>query len=212
MKYWTGYITAGIIGAITWALMQLAERYTALVDMVYPYISRTIMTFLADWSSSVDFCLWQVAVVAFAVVVIASIVLMIMMKWNPIRWLGWILAVCSVVYFLNTAIFGLSYYAGSIADDVRLEIKDFNAIQLASSAEYYRDIANDLAVQVKRDDRGEVVFDDFDTLAEKAADGFDSLVHDSHFAIFAGSTAPVKELGWSDMSHGTHKLVNNSIN
>ena len=199
MKYWTGYITAGIIGAITWALMQLAERYTALVDMVYPYISRTIMTFLADWSSGVDFCLWQVAVVAFAVVVITSIVLMIMMKWNPIRWLGWILAACSVVYFLNTAIFGLSYYAGSIADDVRLEMKDFNAIQLASAAEYYRDIANDLAVRVDRDERGEVVFEDFDTLAEKAANGFDHLVYDSHFAIFAGSTAPVKELGWSDM-------------
>ena len=199
MKYWTGYITAGVIGAITWALMQLAERFTALVDMVYPYISRTVMTFLADWSSSVDFCLWQVVVIAFVVVLIASIVLMIMMKWNPIRWLGWVLAVCSVVYFLNTLVFGLNYYAGSIADDIRMEMKDFNAIQLAKAAEYYREEANRLAVLVERDENGEVVFDEFDVLAEKAADGFDALVNEHHFSIFAGSTVPVKELGWSDM-------------
>ena len=199
MKYWTGYITAAVIGAITWALMRLAEQYTALVDMVFPYVSRTVMSFLTDWSSGVDFCLWQVAVIAFAVVVIAGIVLMIIMKWNPIRAVGWLLAVCSVVYFLNTAIFGLNYYAGSIADDVRLEMKDFTAAQLAKAAEYYRDMANELAVKVDRDENGEVVFDDFDTLALQAADGFDSLVHDSHYAIFAGSTAPVKELGWANM-------------
>ena len=199
MKYWTGYITAGVIGAITWALMQLAERFTSLVDMVYPYISRTVMTFLADWSSGVDFCLWQVVVIAFIVVLIASIVLMIMMKWNPIRWLGWVLAVCSVVYFLNTLVFGLNYYAGSIADDIRMEMKDFNAIQLAKAAEYYREEANRLAVLVERDENGEVVFDEFEVLAEKAADGFDALVNEHHFPIFAGSTVPVKELGWSDM-------------
>ena len=35
MKYWTGFLTAGIIGAITWALMRLAENFEELVDMVY---------------------------------------------------------------------------------------------------------------------------------------------------------------------------------
>ena len=89
MKYWTGYLTAGVIGAITWALMQLAERFTALVDMVFPYVSRMVMSFLADWSSGVDFCLWQLLAAAAAVILIAIIVLMIIMKWNPIRWLGW---------------------------------------------------------------------------------------------------------------------------
>ena len=27
MKYWTGFLTAGIIGAITWALQRLAEHF-----------------------------------------------------------------------------------------------------------------------------------------------------------------------------------------
>ena len=36
MKYWFGYLTAAIIGAITWVLMQFGERFSTLVDMVYP--------------------------------------------------------------------------------------------------------------------------------------------------------------------------------
>ena len=199
MKYWTGYITAGIIGAITWALLQLAERFTALVDMVYPYVSRTLMGYLTDWSSGADFCLWQMAAIIFAVVVIASVVLMIIMKWNPIRWLGWVLAACSVVFFLNTVVFGLNYHAGSIADDIRMEVKEYSAAELMEAAEYYRDKANALAPKVERDVKGEVVFENFDTLAEKAGAGFDELVSGNKFAIFAGSTTPVKELGWADM-------------
>ena len=47
MKYWTGFLTAGIIGAVTWALMRLAERFGELVDMVYPYVTRTVLDVLA---------------------------------------------------------------------------------------------------------------------------------------------------------------------
>ena len=60
MKYWTGFLTAGIIAAITWALQRLAENFGELVDMVYPYVTRTLQNALAQWSSGVDFCLWQV--------------------------------------------------------------------------------------------------------------------------------------------------------
>ena len=199
MKYWTGYITAAVIGAITWALMELAKTYSALVDTVYPYMSRMIMGFLGDWSAGVSFCLWQMVVILLAVLVIGTIVLMFTLKWNPVRWLGWLAAICSFVYFLNTVIFGLNYYAGPIADDLRLEVKEYSVSQLADAAVYYRDKANELATKVPRDEKGEVAFDDFETLAVKAADGFDTLVNEKHHAVFAGSTAPVKELGWSGM-------------
>ena len=108
MKYWTGFLTAGIIGAITWALMRLAENFEALVDMVYPYVSRTLQGVLAQWSSGVDFCLWQMGALVLAVGLIAFIVVMIVMKWNPVRWLGWVLTGASVIYFLNTLFFVLN--------------------------------------------------------------------------------------------------------
>ena len=39
----------------------------------------------------------------------------------------------------------------------------------------------------------------FAELAEQAAEGFDRLVNEQYYAVFAGSTVPVKELGWADM-------------
>ena len=73
MKYWTGYLTAGIIAAITWALQRLAENFEELVDMVYPYVTRTLQGVLATWSSGVDFCLWQMAALVLGIGLIASI-------------------------------------------------------------------------------------------------------------------------------------------
>ena len=199
MKYWTGFLTAGIIGAITWALMRLAENFEELVDMVYPYVTRTVLDVLAQWSSGVSFCLWQLGAMVLGILLIASIVLMIAMKWNPIRWLGWVLTSAAVIYFLNTLVFGLNYYAGPLADDIRLEVRQYGVQELTDAAVYYRNKANFLATQVKRDENGDVDFDKFETLALKAENGFDTLVYKFSYPVFAGSTLPVKELGWSDM-------------
>ena len=199
MKYWTGFLTAGIIGAITWALMRLAENFEALVDMIYPYLSRNVLDILAKWSSGVNFCLWQMGALVIGLLVIASIVLMIVMKWNPIRWLGWVLTAAAAIYFLNTLVFGLNYYAGPLAEDIRLEVRRYDVEELTNATVYYRDKANFLAKQVKRDASGDVAFEEFDVLAKKAGDGFHTLVYKFSYPVFAGSTVPVKELGWSDM-------------
>ena len=199
MKYWTGYLTAAIIGAISWVLLQFGEKFTTLVDMVYPYVTRTVMDFLAVWTAPLEFCLWQVIVVAAAVLVIALVVLILVLRLNPVRWVGWVLAACSMVYLLHTLVFGLNYYAGDLADDIRLEKRQYTVEELASAATYYRDMANLLAVQVPRDASGNVDFAEFEVLAQGAADGFDTLVYDYSYPIFAGNTQPVKKLGWADM-------------
>ena len=199
MKYWTGFLAAGIIGAITWALMRLAEKFEALVDMIYPYLSRNVLDILAKWSSGVNFCLWQMGALVIGLLVIASIVLMIVMKWNPVRWLGWVLTAAAAIYFLNTLVFGLNYYAGPLAEDIRLEVRRYDVEELTNATVYYRDKANFLAKQVKRDASGDVAFEEFDVLAKKAGDGFHTLVYKFSYPVFAGSTVPVKELGWSDM-------------
>ena len=199
MKYWAGYLTAAIIGAISWALMQLGEKFTTLVDMVFPYVLRILQDTLSQWSSGLDFCLWQMLVVAGGALVVASIVLMIVLKWNPIGWAGWVLAAGSVVVLLHTLTFGLNYHAGPLADDVRLDAKEYNLIELTLATTHYRDMANLYADRVNRDAMGDVDFGEFDTLAKKAGSGFENLVYGKSYAVFAGSNAPVKELGWADM-------------
>ena len=91
MKYYRGYLVAGIFAALTWLLMQLGERLSQLIDMVYPYVTRTLQTFLAEWSGGVDFLIWQVLAVVLIVIVLATVVLMVMLHWNFFQWLGWVL-------------------------------------------------------------------------------------------------------------------------
>lgn len=199
MKYWRGYVTAAIFTAITIVLMQMGQRFSALVDMIYPYVIRTMQTMLAQWSGGVDFLLWQLAAIVLAVLVLASIVLMIVLKWNPIQWFGWVLAVCAGVYMCHTLVYGMNYYAGPLSEDIRLEVVEYNVDELTEACEYYRDKANELAARVKRDTDGNVKFSEFDVLAKKAGEGFTNLTYDYSFPIYAGCTDPVKELGWSDM-------------
>ena len=199
MKYWRGYLVAAILGAITWALVAFAEKYTVLVDMVYPYLTRTVQTFLSGWSGGVDFCVWQVAVVLLGVMVLASIVMMIVLRWNFIQWLGWVLSGVTLVAFLHTGIYGLNYHAGPLADDIRLDVSEYTLEELQDATVYYRDLANQMADGLPRDDQGNLIFSGFETLAGQAGEGFDHLTYVDCYSIFAGSTDPVKKLGWADM-------------
>ena len=199
MKYLWGYLTAGIFGAITWVLMQFGQRFSTLVDMVYPYVTRNLQDILAQWSSQVDFCLWQLLAVALGVLLLCSVVLMIVLKWNVVQWLGWVLAVFSCIYTLHTAVFGLNFYAGPISEDLRLDMSPYTLEELTEATEYYRNEANALAEVMPRKSDGTVSFRTFEELAAMAGEGFETLTYQKHYPIFAGSTVPVKKLGWSDM-------------
>ena len=199
MKYWRGYLIAAIIAAITVVTNRLAATYSNLVDMVYPYLTRTIQSFLAEWSGGLDFCVWQVAAVVLVLIALVSIVLMIVLRWNPIQWLGWILTGAACVWLLHTGIYGLNYHAGPLATDIRLNVTEYTLQELEDATVYYRDKANELADQVNRDSSGDVLFSEFDVLAQQAGDGFRALTYDYSYSVFAGSTLPVKKLGWSGM-------------
>ena len=199
MKYWAGYVTAAILGAIAWALGQLADRYSTLVDMVYPYVTRTVQDVLAQWSSSVPFCLWQVALMLLVIGAVALLGMVIVLHWNPIRFFGWVLAAASVLYLGNTLVYGLNYYAGSIATDIRLQVYQYTVDELTDAAEYYQTEANKLSARMNRDENGDLVYSDFETLAQQAGSGFETLVRSRSFSVMGGSNLPVKELGWSGM-------------
>ena len=199
MKYWFGYLTAAIFGAITWVLMQFGERFATIVDMVYPYVVRTLQGILAEWTAAVDFPVWQLLTVVLGVLLLCSAVLMIVLKWNPIQWGGWVVAVFAFLYMMHTLVWGLNYYAGDLADDLRLEVATYNLEELTEATEYYRDQANALAKEANRDGNGNVRFAEFEELAKIAYEGFDALTYKQHYPVFAGSKVPVKKLGWADM-------------
>jgi len=198
LKYWFGYLVAAIIGGITWVLMQFGQRFATLVDMVYPYVIRTLQDILASWSGSVDFLLWQLLAVVLAVVILASLVAVIAAKKSVVAWGGWVLSACALVYLLHTMVWGLNYYAGPLSEDIRMDVSPYTIDELAEATEYYRDRANVLSQQVKRSG-ADLAYPEFGEMAHRAYMGFQRLVYDRSYPIFAGSTLPVKELGWADM-------------
>jgi len=166
--------------------------------MIYPYMTRMIQDYLITWNSGAEFCLWQLALIVLGVILLATVVMMILWKWNPIQWFGWVVAAASILFFLNTAIWGLNSYAGPIAQDIRLEVTDYQISELEEAAAFYQSHANRLADQVLREN-GTVKVPDLDTLSAQAAEGFQAQTQERYNAIFAGSTEPVKELSWSDL-------------
>ena len=111
MKYWRGYLVALILAAISWALIQFAQAHPVLVDMIYPYVTRLVQTSLAQWSSGVDYCLWQVLFLFGIGAILASVVLMVALRWNPIQWFGWVLA---AVCFVNVQQDLLHFLTGEV--------------------------------------------------------------------------------------------------
>ncbi len=199
MKYWRGFLVAAIVAAFTMVLTMFASKYSLLMDMVFPYASRTILTTLATWSSTVDFTLWQVLAVLIVLGLLATVVLMILLKWNFFQWAGWVLTGVSLIWCLHTGIYGLNQYASPLAEDLRLEVTEYTLQELEDATIYFRDKANALAETMERDANGDLIYDDFDTLAEMAGNGFIALTYSGEAAVFAGSMLPVKKLAWAEM-------------
>ena len=199
MKYWRGYIAAGLMAALTWGLMTFAQAHGSLVDMVYPYMTRLIQTSLAGWSGGIEVCLWQLLAVLLLVVLLASIVVMIVLRWNFVQWLGWVLAGASALFMLHTGVYGLNSHAGPLSEDIRLNVTEYTVTELAEATTYFRDIAGYLSHQVPRSGDDTPDYPEFQELAEMAGEGFEKLTYEHYLPVFAGSTVPVKELGWADL-------------
>ena len=193
MKYWWGYLTAAIFAVISWALMQFAKTHGILVDMIYPYVTRLIINYLVDWTSGFKGLVWQTVLIAGILLAIGAIAWMIWKRKNPIRWIGWGLAVISLVFFLNTALYGLNAYTGPLADDLHLDVADYTVTELNETAVFFRDKANALAMEINRDEEGQPDIGSFEILAEKAGEGYENLTYEQAMSVFAGSTAPVKK-------------------
>ena len=201
MKYWRGYIAAAILALLSVGLTSFAAQHTELVDMIYPYMSRLIQDVLAEWTAGVSVCLWQVLAVVLIVVFIGSIVAMILLKWNFFQWLGWVLTGVSFLWCLHTGLYGLNQYSSPLSEDIRLNtvVPGDRITPLVDATTYFRDKANELANQVERDASGRLDAPTFQESAEQAADGFNYLVYEKNYSVFAGTTVPVKELGFADM-------------
>ncbi len=197
MKYWRGYLAAAILGVLTWVLTQMGQRYTTLVDMIYPYVTRSVQSFLTAWTGGFDFLVWQTVILFILVVLVATLVLVFIFRAKIVRWLGWALTVVMAVVLLHTGIYGLNRYAGPIEDDLRLNMVDYTQSELEAATVFYRDMAGELSGKITRDEDGAPVFAEFESLAALTGDGYRYLARERSFSIFGGDYTPVKKLSWA---------------
>lgn len=197
MKYWRGFLVAGILLVISLCAVWFASAHAALVDMIYPYMTRLIIGKLAGITAGIKGCLWQTVLLIFVLLSAAGIAAYIVLKRNPLPIIGWITAAVCLVSTMDTLLYGLNDYAGPISEDVRLEMTDYTVPELAEAAKYYRDKANALADSVPRNADGTLALPSFEELAVMAGDGFHTLTYERAISLFAGSTEPVKKLGWT---------------
>ena len=202
MKYWRGFFVALIFAIIGWAATWFASAHTALVDMIYPYMTRLVIGTIAEWSSGFGGCLWQLLLALLILGSIGGIVAMILLKRNPTQLIGWILAIACGIGMCNTLLYGLNDYAGPVAEDVRLDMTDYTVAELSEATKYYRDKANALADSVARDGKGKLKLPEFKELTLLAGGGFENLTYRHAISLFAGSTAPVKKLGFAFLYGG----------
>mgnify|MGYP006971235386 FL=1 len=66
----------------------------------------------------------------------------------------------------------MNYYAGDLADDIRMDVSGCTLDEIVEATEYYQNQANTMADQVSRDANGNLAFEDFDALASRAGTGF----------------------------------------
>ena len=199
MKYWRGYLTAVIFAGLTLALQQFAKNHSDLLDMFYPYMTRIVQDILVGWSGGFSFCLWQILAGVFVVFLIATVVLMVILKWNFFQWLGWVLACVSIGFCLHTGLYGLNTHCSPLAEDIRLNVTEFTVTELVNATTYYRDKANELAPQIPRDAEGDPQLPSFEEMAAQAGEGFKTLTYERSYSVLGGDITPVKKLGLSEM-------------
>ena len=71
--------------------------------------------------------------------------------------------------------------------------------EIQDTVVYYQELANKLANEMPRDADGHLIYSSFSELAQQAGEGFETLTYVNCYSVFAGSTDPVKELGWADL-------------
>ncbi len=197
MRNLRGILVAAVFALLTLILVWVADQFDILMGMAYPFMSKTALELVGAWTSRFTFNLWQVAIAVYGVVVLATLGLAILFRWNLLRWLGAVLVPVSIAIFLNTGLWGLNYYTKPIGEGMKLEVSEYTVSDLKEAAIYYRDQAVALADLVPRDENGNLQVGDLAQLNAVTAQSYDDLVW--KYSIFAGSRGPIKELGWSEM-------------
>ncbi len=187
------FTVAFLIAAVL--LIRAARQYGDFLFMFYPGIMREVQVILSEVTMKMNYLLWERIALVLLIWAGITLLLDIILQENLLRWISGITAVSAFLVCAWVGLYGLNYYAPSVSESMRLEVKSsYSSDQLYQAATYYRNAANTAALDVRRDEKGLFDAADFDTLAAQVGSGMKNMVRTSY--VFGGSYSPVKELGY----------------
>ncbi len=185
------FTAAFLIAAVL--MIRYAKEHGDFLFMFYPGIMREIQVILAELSAELDYLLWERILMIALIFAGVTLLLDILLQENLLRWVSGVCAVAAFVLCAYVGLAGLNHYAPSVAEGLRMELRqDYSQQELEDAALYYRDGANRTASGVERDADGCFVPEDFDTLARQVGSGMKNMTRRSY--LFGGSTAAPKAL------------------
>lgn len=187
------FTAAFLVAAVL--MIRAAKQYGDFLFMFYPGIMREVQSFLAEFSTKLDYLLWERAALIALCWIGITLLLDILFQENLLRWVSGITAVAAFLLCAYVGLNGLNHYAPSVSEGMRLDVRsDYTVAELKQAAIYYRTGADKAAKEVARDDAGNFDCAEFATLAEQVGSGMKNMIRTSY--VFGGSTIAPKELGY----------------
>lgn len=185
---------SGVCLVITTILVLFAKYTKDLFFHFYPDLSRKLLGWLSALNSAIPVALWELILVGILLWGLYTF----LRSLQPFRlhiWFSGVLLTLSVGVLIFVALWGLNYFAPSMESRMGLKERQYTTDELKEATAYYRDMANEWAPEVKRDERGAMVNYDFYDLAERSAEGFQVLGEE--FSCLNGCNDGVKPLLFS---------------
>lgn len=182
-------ITAGSILLLTVLIFLFAKFLPSIWFAFYPAASAAMLSGIGTVTGAVPFCVWEVLLALLVLWFIVSLILAICKK-HIIRWLTGVLLIVCILLFLFVCTWGLNHFGPSAADCLAVNVREYTQEELSDATRYYASMAAQYAVQVERDENGDVVLPEFRELADNAASEFTKMPQ----PLFANAAKTAKPL------------------
>ena len=184
-------IASGVNVGLIVLLMAAARLFPYLFSLFYTDFSRSANRFLSSVTAIVPLPVWELLLALLLIWQLVSLVRSIAQK-HFLDWLCRLPLILTTLALVFVAIWGLNFFGPGVAEAVDLDVGEYTQTELKQALSYYARQASLYSTQVSRDEAGNLILPDDQTLSDRAAASFGPLAQD--YPRFADPAPRVKFL------------------
>ncbi len=184
-------IGAAILAVLTAAAVGLARFLPGFWFSFYTDFSRDAMRYLGAAFGWVPFPVWELLLALLVLGLLGGLIYAV----KKLRILGYLTAVLELGVLLAAlfmGLWGLNGFAPTIGEQTGLEVRPYSTDQLQAAAAWYADQASLWSARVERDQAGDVVLPDFETMSDQAVAAYGRLAeYNERYALSISRVKPL---------------------